>query len=98
EEHRSLPREGEQEPEPTYKVRRIVRITERTIDRKGQALLIPEVTLEGWWTSLDDAFDADTVIGCTATMPPASSSTANSRATLTWNGCRRASSTPTTWC
>lgn len=35
-----------------YKVRRVMRITERTIDKRGQALLVPEVELEGWWTSL----------------------------------------------
>jgi hypothetical protein len=32
--------------------RLIVRLTERTIDRHGQHLLVPTYTLEGWWTSL----------------------------------------------
>jgi hypothetical protein len=32
--------------------RRIMRITERTIDENGQRLLLPEVEIEGWWTSL----------------------------------------------
>lgn len=36
-----------------YSVRRVMRVTERTIDKKGQALLVPQITLEGWWTSLD---------------------------------------------
>lgn len=36
-----------------YSVRQVIRITERTIDRHGQCLLVPEVDLEGWWTSLD---------------------------------------------
>ena len=36
----------------TITLRRVVRITERTIDKKGQQLLIPEYELEGWWTSL----------------------------------------------
>jgi hypothetical protein len=27
-------------------------VTERTIDRKGQHLLVPEIELAGWWTSL----------------------------------------------
>lgn len=36
-----------------YSVRQIIRITERTIDKHGQRLLIPEIDLEGWWTSLD---------------------------------------------
>jgi hypothetical protein len=33
--------------------RLIVRVAERTIDKKGQHLLMPEVELEGWWTTLD---------------------------------------------
>lgn len=32
--------------------RRVVRVTERTIDKRGQQLLIPEIEIEGWWTSL----------------------------------------------
>jgi hypothetical protein len=32
--------------------RLIVCVTERTIDKKGQQLLIPQVELEGWWTTL----------------------------------------------
>jgi hypothetical protein len=32
--------------------RLIVEVTERTIDRKGQHLLVPEIELAGWWTSL----------------------------------------------
>ncbi|WP_367026085.1 IS1380 family transposase [Methylococcus sp. ANG] len=32
--------------------RLIVRVVERTIDKKGQHLLAPEVELEGWWTTL----------------------------------------------
>jgi hypothetical protein len=37
-----------------YTVRRVIRITERTMDKKGQWLLLPKVTLEGWWTTLDE--------------------------------------------
>lgn len=37
----------------TYRFRRVMRAVERTIDRKGQLLLIPEIELEGWWTTLD---------------------------------------------
>jgi hypothetical protein len=33
-------------------VRLIVQVTERTIDKKGQHLLVPEIQIEGWWTSL----------------------------------------------
>jgi hypothetical protein len=38
----------------TRQFRRVVRIIERTIDRNGLALLVPEITLEGWWTSLGE--------------------------------------------
>jgi hypothetical protein len=38
--------------EQEYSFRRIVRVVERTIDKKGQPLLLPETELEGWWTSL----------------------------------------------
>jgi hypothetical protein len=38
--------------EKPYTFKRIVRVIERTIDRNGQFLLTPEVTLEGWWTDL----------------------------------------------
>jgi len=30
----------------------LLRVTERTIDRRGQMLLVPDVEIEGWWTSL----------------------------------------------
>jgi len=36
----------------TFTFRRVMRVTERTIDKKGQPLLIPDLELEGWWTSL----------------------------------------------
>lgn len=29
----------------------VIRVTERTIDRRGQRLLLPEIEVEGWWTS-----------------------------------------------
>lgn len=37
----------------TYTIRRVMRVVERTIDKKGQLLLAPELEMEGWWTSLD---------------------------------------------
>lgn len=40
--------------------RLIVRVTERTIDKQGQYLLMPVIDLEGWWTSLAD--EATTMI------------------------------------
>ena len=36
-----------------YSLRRVMRVVERSIDKNGQVLLVPEVELEGWWTSLD---------------------------------------------
>jgi hypothetical protein len=38
--------------ERTATLRRVMRVTERTIDKKGQMLLEPDIELEGWWTSL----------------------------------------------
>ncbi len=38
-----------------YTHRRVMRVVERRIDRKGQHLLVPEVEVEGWWTSLEHA-------------------------------------------
>lgn len=40
--------------------RLVVQVTERTIDRRGQRLLVPEIELQGWWTSL--AVPAEQVI------------------------------------
>ena len=37
----------------SYAFTKVVRVTQRTIDKRGQVLLIPEVTVEGWWTNLD---------------------------------------------
>jgi hypothetical protein len=33
-------------------MRLIVQVTQRTIDKRGQLLLEPEIELQGWWTSL----------------------------------------------
>jgi len=38
--------------ERTIILRRVMRVIERTIDKKGQRLLVPDIELEGWWTSL----------------------------------------------
>lgn len=37
----------------TYRFTKVVRVIERSIDKHGQRLLIPEIKVEGWWTSLD---------------------------------------------
>lgn len=39
--------------ERTITLRRVMRVTERTVDKKGQLLLEPDIELEGWWTSLN---------------------------------------------
>ncbi len=39
--------------EKTYRFKRVMRVVERTIDRRGQRLLTPEIEVEGWWTPLD---------------------------------------------
>ncbi|MFH1082878.1 MAG: IS1380 family transposase [Pseudomonadota bacterium] len=37
----------------TYRFKRVMRATERTIDKRGQLLLTPDVEVDGWWTTLD---------------------------------------------
>ena len=74
--------------------RLLVRLVERTIDKRGQALLLPEYQLDGWWTSLDERRNRSS--NALAPMLPMSSTTANSRAIWTWSACPRASSTATT--
>ncbi|MGC8508252.1 MAG: IS1380 family transposase [Thiomonas sp.] len=43
-------------------VRRVLRLTERTIDARGQQLLVPDMQLDGWTTSLPETFSAATLI------------------------------------
>lgn len=43
-------------------LRRIVRITERTVDARGQQFLVPEIILEGWTTSLPAALSAEVIL------------------------------------
>jgi hypothetical protein len=49
--------EGHQRP-----VRRVLRLIERSIDKRGQVLIAPELTLEGWTTSLPASFSANDII------------------------------------
>lgn len=49
--------EGVQRP-----VRRVLRLIERSIDQRGQVLIVPELTLEGWTTSLPASFSANDII------------------------------------
>ena len=46
--------------ETTYTFKRIVRVIERTIDKNGQFLLAPDITLEGWWSDL--AMESEDII------------------------------------
>ena len=39
---------------PIIKIRRVMKVVERTIDKHGAHLLLPEYEIEGWWTSLWD--------------------------------------------
>ena len=47
---------------PPRPMRRVLRLTERSIDKHGQVLLEPELTLEGWTTSLPARISAVQVI------------------------------------
>jgi hypothetical protein len=33
-------------------LRRVMRVIERTLDKKGEQFLVPDIEVEGWWTSL----------------------------------------------
>ena len=35
-----------------YTFTKVIRVTERTHDRKGQLFLLPQIEVEGWWTNL----------------------------------------------
>ena len=43
-----------------YTLKRVMRLIERTIDRDGQRLVLPEIEIEGWWFSVNES--AETVI------------------------------------
>ena len=43
----------------TREFRRVIRVTERTIDKHGNRLLVPEIKLEGWWTTLGEMMCPD---------------------------------------
>ena len=47
---------------PAHKARRVYRLTERTIDKRGDPLLLPEYILEGWTTTLPERFDMQAII------------------------------------
>ena len=37
----------------SYTFTKVIRVTERTHDKTGQLLLLPEIEVEGWWTNLE---------------------------------------------
>jgi len=37
----------------TYAFTKVIQVTKRTVTKRGQLLLLPEVTVEGWWTNMD---------------------------------------------
>jgi hypothetical protein len=66
----SFPREGKrvgtfsEDVEETFggvtrTFRRVVRVIERTIDKHGNRLLVPDIEIEGWWTSLGECQCSD---------------------------------------
>jgi hypothetical protein len=46
-------RKRQEYKEKTYVFTKVVRVTERSTDKHGQILLVPDVTVDGWWTNLD---------------------------------------------
>ena len=46
----------------SLKARRVYRLTERTVDKRGQQMLLPEYVLEGWSTTLPESFTPEQVI------------------------------------
>ena len=49
----------ETDQQTSHRYRRVIRIIERTIDKKGQHLILPDITLEGWWTTLEESTNDD---------------------------------------
>jgi hypothetical protein len=104
----SFPREGKrvgvfsEEIEETFggdtgSFRRVVRVTERTIDRHGQRLLVPEITVEGWWTTLAEVECPDEkVIALYCDHATSEQFHSEFKTDLDIERCRRASSPPTT--
>jgi len=43
----------------TREFRRVMRVIERSIDKHGDRLLVPEIKVEGWWTSLGEVACGD---------------------------------------
>jgi hypothetical protein len=43
----------------TYRFRRVIKLTERTQTTNGQMLVLPDLEIEGWWTSLQASAYSD---------------------------------------
>ena len=54
--------ESQQRDGKTYRFRRVMQITERISTASGQMLLLPDIEVEGWWTSLDSTQHSDAEI------------------------------------
>jgi hypothetical protein len=46
----------------TREFRRLISVTERSIDKHGEHLLVPEIVLEGWWTTLGEVMCPETQV------------------------------------
>ena len=81
------------------RVRRVMRLTERTIDAKRQLPIEPQDVLEAWTASLATiTFSAKAIITSAKATARTSSSTRSSRPIWIYSACPRASSTRTRWC
>ncbi len=77
-------------------IRRVMHLTERTIDRHGHILLMPEIEIEGWLTSLD--LPVEQIVKLYQGHGTHEQFHSESKTTWTWNVCLPASSPPTIWC
>ena len=90
----------------TREFRRVISVTERTIDKHGVRLLVPQITVEGWWTSLGECECPNAkIIALYCDHATSEQFHSEFKTDLdimpeacfaTTSACRRASSTPTT--
>jgi hypothetical protein len=73
-----------------------MQVTERRIDKHGQAMLFPEVEAEGWWTSLEQADAA--IIGLYRDHATSEQFHSEFKTDLDVDGCRQENLTPMIWC
>ena len=82
----------------TLNARRVYRLSERTIDKRGSRCSCPNTPWRAGAPPCPNALTRSPSSICTPTMAHTSSFTRNSKPTWTSRACPRASSTPTTWC